>query len=80
MKIKNGAEYIRSLRAINPVIYYRGKRIKDVEMELNEAVIDLQKEGNTIERIEFFNVDTGKMIFLILYNNPNIKSNKNAAQ
>jgi 4-hydroxybutyryl-CoA dehydratase/vinylacetyl-CoA-Delta-isomerase len=30
MKLKNGAEYIESLRKIHPVIYYKGKRIKDV--------------------------------------------------
>jgi 4-hydroxybutyryl-CoA dehydratase/vinylacetyl-CoA-Delta-isomerase len=30
MKIKNGAEYIKSLRKINPKIYYKGKRIEDV--------------------------------------------------
>ncbi|MBW1798625.1 MAG: 4-hydroxybutyryl-CoA dehydratase [Deltaproteobacteria bacterium] len=30
MKLKNGAEYIESLRKIHPVIYYKGKKIKDV--------------------------------------------------
>jgi 4-hydroxybutyryl-CoA dehydratase/vinylacetyl-CoA-Delta-isomerase len=30
MKLKNGAEYIESLRQIHPVIYYKGKKIKDV--------------------------------------------------
>jgi 4-hydroxybutyryl-CoA dehydratase/vinylacetyl-CoA-Delta-isomerase len=30
MKIKNGAEYIESLRKIHPIVYYRGKRIEDV--------------------------------------------------
>jgi len=30
MKLKNGAEYIDSLRRLKPVIYYKGKRIKDV--------------------------------------------------
>ena len=30
MKIKNGAQYIESLRQIHPVIYYKGKRIQDV--------------------------------------------------
>ena len=30
MKIKNGAEYIESLRKIRPVIYYKGERIEDV--------------------------------------------------
>jgi len=30
MKLKNGAEYIRSLREIHPVIYYKGQRIMDV--------------------------------------------------
>ena len=30
MKLKNGGEYIESLRALNPVIYYKGKRIDDV--------------------------------------------------
>ena len=30
MKIKNGAEYIESLRKIKPFIYYKGERIKDV--------------------------------------------------
>lgn len=30
MKLKNGAEYMDSLRSLSPVIYYRGKRIKDV--------------------------------------------------
>src|SRR4030043_773376 len=30
MKIKNGAEYIKSLRNIHPRIYYKGKRIEDV--------------------------------------------------
>jgi 4-hydroxybutyryl-CoA dehydratase/vinylacetyl-CoA-Delta-isomerase len=30
MKIKNGAEYIESLRKIHPIIYYKGKRIEDV--------------------------------------------------
>ncbi|MFH1242983.1 MAG: 4-hydroxyphenylacetate 3-hydroxylase N-terminal domain-containing protein [Pseudomonadota bacterium] len=30
MKIKNGAEYMESLRKIRPVIYYKGKRIEDV--------------------------------------------------
>ncbi|NQU13483.1 MAG: 4-hydroxybutyryl-CoA dehydratase [Desulfobacteraceae bacterium] len=30
MKIKNGAEYIESLRKIKPVIYYKGERIEDV--------------------------------------------------
>ena len=30
MKIRNGAEYIESLRKIHPKIYYKGKRITDV--------------------------------------------------
>jgi 4-hydroxybutyryl-CoA dehydratase/vinylacetyl-CoA-Delta-isomerase len=30
MKIKNGAEYLESLRKIHPIVYYRGKKIKDV--------------------------------------------------
>jgi 4-hydroxybutyryl-CoA dehydratase/vinylacetyl-CoA-Delta-isomerase len=30
MKIKNGAEYIESLRALKPRIYYKGKKIQDV--------------------------------------------------
>ena len=30
MKLQNGAEYIESLRALKPVIYYKGKRIHDV--------------------------------------------------
>ena len=30
MKIKNGAEYIESLRKLHPKIYYKGKPIKDV--------------------------------------------------
>ncbi|MBW2615032.1 MAG: 4-hydroxybutyryl-CoA dehydratase [Deltaproteobacteria bacterium] len=30
MKLKHGAEYIESLRKIHPVIYYKGKKIKDV--------------------------------------------------
>jgi 4-hydroxybutyryl-CoA dehydratase/vinylacetyl-CoA-Delta-isomerase len=30
MKIRNGAEYIRSLRKIHPRIYYKGDRIEDV--------------------------------------------------
>ncbi len=30
MKLKNGAEYMESLRILNPIIYYKGKRIKDV--------------------------------------------------
>jgi 4-hydroxybutyryl-CoA dehydratase/vinylacetyl-CoA-Delta-isomerase len=30
MKLQNGAEYIESLRALKPVIYYKGNRIDDV--------------------------------------------------
>ncbi len=30
MKLRNGAEYIESLRKIHPIIYYKGKRIEDV--------------------------------------------------
>ncbi len=30
MKLQNGGEYIKSLRALKPVIYYKGKRIDDV--------------------------------------------------
>lgn len=30
MDIKNGAEYIESLRKIKPIIYYKGEKIKDV--------------------------------------------------
>lgn len=30
MKIKNGAEYIESLRKLHPKIYYKGKKISDV--------------------------------------------------
>jgi 4-hydroxybutyryl-CoA dehydratase/vinylacetyl-CoA-Delta-isomerase len=30
MKLKNGAEYMDSLRSISPVIYYKGKRVEDV--------------------------------------------------
>jgi 4-hydroxybutyryl-CoA dehydratase/vinylacetyl-CoA-Delta-isomerase len=30
LNIKNGREYIESLRKLNPIIFYRGKRIKDV--------------------------------------------------
>jgi len=30
MKLKNGAEYMESLRGLNPTIYYRGSRIGDV--------------------------------------------------
>ena len=32
MKLKNGAEYIESLKKINPVIYYKGERIEDVTL------------------------------------------------
>ena len=30
MKLKNGAEYIESLRALHPVVYYKGEKIEDV--------------------------------------------------
>ena len=30
MKLKNGAEYIESLRQLHPRIYYKGKKIEDV--------------------------------------------------
>ncbi len=30
MKLKNGAEYIKSLRILSPIIYYKGKKIEDV--------------------------------------------------
>ena len=30
MRLKNGAEYIKSLRRLSPIIYYKGKRIEDV--------------------------------------------------
>lgn len=30
MKLKNGAEYIKSLRRLSPIIYYKGKKIEDV--------------------------------------------------
>ncbi|MBW1641289.1 MAG: 4-hydroxybutyryl-CoA dehydratase, partial [Deltaproteobacteria bacterium] len=30
MKIKNGAEYMESLKNVHPVIYYKGEKIKDV--------------------------------------------------
>ncbi len=30
MKLKNGAEYIKSLRELSPIIYYKGKRIENV--------------------------------------------------
>ena len=30
MKLKNGAEYIRSLQQLHPNIYYRGEKIIDV--------------------------------------------------
>ncbi len=30
MKLKNGAEYMDSLRSLSPVVYYRGERITDV--------------------------------------------------
>ena len=30
MKLQNGGEYIESLRALNPIIYYKGERIDDV--------------------------------------------------
>ena len=30
MKIKTTADYMTSLQKLNPVIYYRGERIKDV--------------------------------------------------
>jgi len=30
MKLKNGAEYIDSLQKLNPLIYYQGKKIKNV--------------------------------------------------
>ncbi len=30
MKLKGGAEYIKSLRELTPIIYYKGKRIEDV--------------------------------------------------
>lgn len=30
MKLSSGAEYITSLRAVKPVVYYKGKRIEDV--------------------------------------------------
>ena len=30
MKLKNGAEYMESLRKIKPRIYYKGKKIEDV--------------------------------------------------
>ena len=32
MKLRNGAEYIESLRKIKPVIYYKGERIEDVTL------------------------------------------------
>jgi len=30
MKLKNGAEYMDSLRSLSPVIFYKGKRVEDV--------------------------------------------------
>jgi len=30
MKLKNGSEYIKSLRRLSPIIYYKGKKIEDV--------------------------------------------------
>ena len=30
MKLKNGSEYIESLRRIRPIIYYKGEKIRDV--------------------------------------------------
>jgi len=30
MKLKNGAEYIESLRTLHPIISYKGERIQDV--------------------------------------------------
>ena len=30
MKLKTGAEYMESLKKLNPVIYYKGEKIKDV--------------------------------------------------
>jgi len=30
MKIKNGAEYMESLKKVHPVIYYKGEKIDDV--------------------------------------------------
>jgi len=30
MKLKNGAEYIESLKSVHPLIYYKGKKIEDV--------------------------------------------------
>lgn len=30
MKLKNGAEYIESLKKIHPITYYKGKRIEAV--------------------------------------------------
>jgi len=30
MKIRNGAEYMSTLRKVHPIIYYKGKRIEDV--------------------------------------------------
>ena len=32
MKLKNGAEYMESLRQLKPVIYYQGQRIEDVTL------------------------------------------------
>jgi 4-hydroxybutyryl-CoA dehydratase/vinylacetyl-CoA-Delta-isomerase len=30
MKIKNGGEYIQSLKSLHPIIFYKGKKIEDV--------------------------------------------------
>ena len=32
MKLKNGAEYMESLKKINPLIYYKGEKIEDVTL------------------------------------------------
>lgn len=56
----------------------RGQSMKDAEAVVNEQLIKLQAEGFEIPNnaITLMSIDSGKMVYNILYNNPKMDDKK----
>ena len=59
MKLKNGPEYIESLKNLNPTIYYKGEKIEDEALLKQGELFEQQQkydaaEFNYIKIVEFY--------------------------
>jgi hypothetical protein len=62
-------------KLLNIDIRDAGQNTKTAEMELNKTLIELQQNNaKIIGQPKLFHVDTGKMLYLITYDNTSVKT------